>query len=105
MQIFIEEIELGRQLNDLILDIKRSNDFEIQNIFYEIKSYSYITSESLKAFFDRNEVNYNDKFVKNIFNRFNTKEMILKISFDKFNYFFALPYNDKNMISQCSNYP
>ena len=31
-------------------------NFEIQNIFSEIKSYSDVTSDSLKAFFDRNEV-------------------------------------------------
>ena len=102
LQIFIEEIELGRQLNDLILDIKRSNDFEIQNIFYEIKSYSYITSESLKAFFDRNEVSYNDKFIKNIFYRFSNKDINDRISFNKFKFFFDLPYN-KNNINEISN--
>ena len=84
LQIFIEEIEFARQLNDLIMDIKQCNDFVLQDIFYEIKSYSYITSESLKAFFDRNEVSYNDKFIKNIFNRFDNKEINGRISFNKF---------------------
>ena len=93
IQILIEEIELARQLNDLILDIKQNNDFIIQNIFYEIKSYSYITNESLKAFFDRNEVNYNDKFIKNIFSRFDNREINGRISFNKFKNFFDLPYN------------
>ena len=102
LQIFIEEIELGRQLNDLIIDIKRNNDFEIQNIFYEIKSYSYITSESLKAFFDRNEVSYNDKFIKNIFYRFSNKDINDRISFNKFKFFFDLPYNKSN-INENSN--
>ena len=96
LQIFIEEIELGRQLNELILDIKKSNDFEIQNIFYEIKSYSYITSESLKAFFDRNEISYNDKFIKNIFYRFSNKEINDRISFNKLKFFFDLPYSKNN---------
>ena len=93
LQIFIEEIELARQLNDLIIDIKRNNDFVIQNIFYEIKSYSYITNDSLKAFFDRNEVSYNDKFIKNIFIRFINKELNGRISFNKFKNLFELPYN------------
>ena len=93
LQIFIEEIELARQLNDLILDIKSNNDFIIQDIFYEIKSYSYITYDSLKAFFDRNEVSYNDKFIKNIFNRFINKEINGPISFNKFKNLFDLPYN------------
>ena len=103
LQIFIEEIELGRQLNDLILDIKRNKDFEIQNIFYEIKSYSYITTESLKAFFDRNEVSYNDKFIKNIFYRFSNKEINDRISFNKFKFFFDLPYN-KNNFNENNNF-
>ena len=102
LQIFIEEIELGRQLNDLIIDVKRNDDFEIQNIFYEIKSYSYITSESLKAFFDRNEVSYNDKFIKNIFYRFSNKDINDRISFNKFKFFFDLPYNKSN-INENSN--
>ena len=92
LQIFIEEIELARQLNELIIDIKRNNDFVIQDIFYEIKSYSYITNDSMKAFFDRNEVSYNDKFIKNIFNRFDNKEINGRISFNKFKNFFDLPY-------------
>ena len=96
LQIFIEEIELSKQLNDLILDIKQCKDFIIQDIFYEIKSYSYITNESLEAFFDRNEVNYNEKFIKNIFNRFDKKEINGRISFTKFKNFFDLPYT-KNM--------
>lgn len=94
IDIFLEEIDLSRQLNNLILNMKQNNDFSIQDIFYEIKSYSYITSDSLKAFFDRNEVNYNDKFIKNIFNRFDNKEINGKISFNKFKNFFELPYNN-----------
>ena len=93
LQIFIEEIELARQLNDMIIDIKQSNDFSLQDIFYEIKSYSYITNESIKAFFDRYEINYNDKFIKNIFIRFDNKEINGRISFNKFKNFFDLSYN------------
>ena len=42
LQIFIGEIELVRQFNDLIINIKRNSDFVIQNIFYEIKIILYI---------------------------------------------------------------
>ena len=104
LEILIEEMDLARQLDELIISIKQCNDFEIQNIFYEIKSYSYVTSDSLKAFFDRNEVNYNDKFIKNIFTRFNTKDIIGKISFEKFKSFFDLSINN-NMLSQISQFP
>ena len=97
LEIFIEEINLARNLNDLILNIKQYKDFMIQDVFYEIKSYSYITNDSLKAFFDRNEINYNDKFIKNIFTRFDNKEINGKISFNKFKNFFDLPYSNKNI--------
>ena len=103
LEILLEEIELSKQLNDLILNIKQCQDFVIQNVFYEIKSYSYITNDSLKAFFDRNEVDYNDKFVKNIFSRFNNKDTNGKISFNKFKKFFDLPFN-KNSMSQTSKF-
>ena len=93
LKIFQEEINFARNLNDLILNLKKNTDFMIQNAFYEIKSYSYITNDSLKAFFDRNEVTYNDKFIKNIFNRFNTNETSGKISFNKFKIFCDLPFN------------
>ena len=95
MEILIEEINLARKLNNLVIDIKRNNDFVIENLFYELKSYNYITSDSLKAFFDRNELNYDDKFIKNIFNRFNSKNINGKIVFKKFKYFFD--------ISNCMN--
>ena len=98
LEIFLEEIDFSRQLDNLKINIKKNKDFSIQNVFYEIKSYSYITSDSLKAFFDRNEISYNDRFIKNIFNRFDNKEINGKISFNKFKNFFDLPYiKDKNI--------
>ena len=98
LEIFLEEIDFSRQLDNLKINIKKNKDFSIQNVFYEIKSYSYITSDSLTAFFDKNEISYNDRFIKNIFNRFDNKEINGKISFNKFKNFFDLPYNkDKHM--------
>jgi Ca2+-binding EF-hand superfamily protein len=102
IEILLEEIDLARNLNDLIVNIKQRKDFVIQNVFYEIKSYSYITSDSLKAFFDRNEIDYNDKFIKNIFNRLSNKEKNCKISFNKFKSLFDIPFN-KNMMTQMQN--
>ena len=102
LEILLEEIELSRHLSDLILNIKQYNDFNIQKVFYEIKSYSYITSDSLKAFFDRNEVDYNEKFVKNIFSRLSNKDKNCKISFNKFKKLFDLPFN-KNIMTQMPN--
>lgn len=96
LDLLLEEIDLGRQLNELIINIKECNDFTIQDVFYELKSYNYITNDSLKAFFDRNEVNYNDKFIKNIFCRFKNKDINGKIVFKTVKKFFDLPV-DKNI--------
>ena len=104
LEIIMEEMNLARNLNDLIINIKHSKDFVIQDVFYEIKSYSYITSESIKAFFDRNEVNYNDKFIKNIFIRFDNKEINGKISFNKFKNFFDLNDNINKNIKNNNKY-
>ena len=95
----MEEINLARNLNDLILNINRYKDFMIQDVFYEIKIYSYITNDSLKIFFDKNEINYNDKFI-NLFKLFlydliDNNEKNEKITFNKFKDFFDLPYNNK----------
>ena len=97
LKIFQEEIDFARNLNELILNLKKNNDFKIQNAFYEIKSYSYITNDSLKAFFDRNEVTYNDKFIKNIFSRFDSNESSGKISFNKFKIFCDLPFSSNKI--------
>ena len=96
LELMIEEINLARNLNLLIEEIERCSDFSIENIFYEIKSYSYITKDSLKAFLDRNDINYNDKFIKNIFIRFNSKDLNGKIVFNKFKKFFNLSFNINN---------
>ena len=100
LQIFIEEINFARNLSNLIINLRNCPDFDIQEVFYEIKSYSYITTDSIKAFFDRNDVSYNDIFIKNIFNRFDNKEISGKISFNKFKLFFDLPYGSKNKNKQ-----
>ena len=100
LDLLLEEIDLGRQLNELIINIKECNDFTVQDIFYELKSYNYITNDSLKAFFDRNEVNYNDKFIKNIFCRFKNKDINGKIVFKTIKNFFDLPINKNININE-----
>lgn len=91
VQIIIKEIEFGEYLNNIINNIKKySMGFCLQDVFLEIKSYSFITKESLKAFFDRHQVNYNDKCIKNIFARFDSKKINGKICYNKLKTFFEL---------------
>ena len=103
LDILIEEINYYRKINDIIISLKHCNDFSIQDVFYEIKSYSYITNDSIKAFLDRNEFNYDDKFIKNILNRFETKNLKGKIAFNKFKNFFGLSYK-QNMNKFSDNF-
>ena len=105
LELLMEEICLAKYLNALIIDIKKCIDFGVENLFYEIKSYSYITKDSLKAFFDRNEIDYDDKFIKNIFNRFNSKDINGKIVYNKFKKFFDLSNNNYKQIFIDNNTP
>ena len=68
------EVELSRYVLELISDIKQNEDFSLQDMFYIIKSYSFITYESVKAFFDRNGINYTSSDIKSLFNRISSNK-------------------------------
>ena len=95
LQILFKEIDLARYLFELIDNIKISQDFDIEEIFYAIKSYNFITPESIKAFLDRNGVTYNEMDIKCIFKRMKNKEKEDKISFNKLSTLFDLYYQDR----------
>ena len=69
VDLLINEIDFSRYMFELISDVKSNDDFSLQDLFYVIKSYSFITFESIKAFFDRNGINYSPSDIKSIFNR------------------------------------
>ena len=55
-EILENEIDFIKYISELINELKNTNDFSLQNLFYSIKSYSYITEGSIRAFFDKNGI-------------------------------------------------
>ena len=103
IDILMKEFELYNIINDIIIDIKKEKNFTLQDLFFVIKSYSYITLESLSAFFDRNNINYNDDDLKSIFNRIQRgKEN--KICFNKIKNLFEITDYNNNIGFFYNNY-
>ena len=99
-----KEMEFCRYICELINDIKNSNDFNLEDMFFIIKSYSFITSESIRAFFDRNEINYNDNDIKSIITRIDNNQDS-KICFERLKMLFDIPehFNYTNNYNDNSN--
>ena len=100
-----KECEFCRYVYELINDIKNSNDFNFEEMFYVIKSYSYVTNESIKAFFDRNQISYSENDIKSIINRIENNQDS-KICFKRLKMLFDLPDHidlNKNSYSNNSN--
>ena len=93
--ILKHEIDFIKYITTLINNLKNNSDFNLQDIFYSIKSYSYITSESIKAFFDKNKINYSIYDIKSIFNRLDYNKDG-KISFNDLKIFFNLDSYNNN---------
>ena len=79
---------------------KRSRKIKDKEILYDrISAVLTDTNESNKEIAIKTGLHLTT--IKNIFNRFNTKDIIGKISFEKFKSFFNLSSNN-NMMSQIS---
>ena len=98
-----KECEFCRYIYELINDIKNSNDFNFEEMFYVIKSYSYVTNESIKAFFDRNQISYSENDIKSIINRIENNQDS-KICFKRLKMLFDIPdHIDLNQNSYANN--
>ena len=92
VDLLINEIDFSRYMFELISDVKSNDDFSLQDLFYVIKSYSFITFESIKAFFDRNGINYSPSDIKSIFNRIDSNRDG-KICFNELKSLFNISFN------------
>ena len=91
LNILASEIQFAKKINEMIQNIKyNSKNFSLEDIYLAIKGYSFITAESLKAFFDRYKIKYSDKDIVNIFNRFNTINTEGRINYNQLKNFFGL---------------
>ena len=97
LKIIQGELNLARNIDEVIQEIKTDiTNFSLEDIYLEIKGYSFITFESLKAFFDRYKVKYNDKDIKNIFIRFDNKNINAKINYNQLKIFFDITNTGNN---------
>ena len=104
-KILENEIDFVNYISELINELKSLNDFNLQDMFYSIKSYSYITEGSIKAFFDKNGINYTTGDIKSIFNRIDFNKDG-KISFNDLKILFSLNTLDNhnnNLLRNFSN--
>lgn len=88
---FMKELEYNKYIIELLSDIKTQQDFSIQDLYYSMKSYSFITTESIKAFLDRNDVSYSEEDIRLIITRINIKKDG-KICFNEFKGLFDLTF-------------
>lgn len=100
---FWKEIKYNQSIIELIRDIKGQHDFSIQDLYYSLKSYSFITPESIRAFFDRNDVSCNEEDIRLMITRINIKKDG-KICFNEFKGLFDLTFgkNDEEISSYLS---
>lgn len=89
VELLENEIEFAKYICELICEIKESDDFTMQDMFHVLKSYSYVTNESVKAFFDRNGIVYDYTDISAIFNRLDSNKDG-KICFNELKYLFML---------------
>jgi Ca2+-binding EF-hand superfamily protein len=97
IEIIENEMDFIKYISEIINELKTMNDFTLQNLFYSIKSYSYITNESIRAFFDKNGINYTNNDIKCIFNRMDYNKDG-KISFNDLKALFSLNNNNNTII-------
>ena len=64
-----KEIELAKNINYFLNELKTRCDFNIHDIFHLLKSYLYITPESLRSFLQKNSVSFLESDVTNIIKR------------------------------------
>ena len=64
-----KEVELSRKFIYALKDIKCRYDFNIHNLYHKIKYFNSITNESLRVFFQKNEVSFLESDIKLILKR------------------------------------
>ena len=97
MNILKGYLELIEQINEMIIDIRKTNNFTTYEAFMGItKGNKYLDEEFLVHFLEHN---YNSDEVNNLIYLFDTNNDKL-ISYDEFQEFFIplLEYNDNNLI-------
>ena len=64
-----KEVELSRTILYMLKDLKCRYDFNIHDLYHSIKSWSCITSDSIRCFLEKNAISYLDSDIKSIIKR------------------------------------
>ena len=88
--LLINEIELSKKIIGLLDELKKRYDFNIHDLYHVVKSWNYIEENSLRNFFERNQVSYLESDIRKIIKRldFNGDG---KIDFSEFHAFLGFP--------------
>ena len=69
VRVFEKELELIRSIMQLVADVKKRFDFNVDNIFHMVTGCDTITHESVKHFLSKNEVVFTEEDVKAVIKR------------------------------------
>jgi len=64
-----KEVELSRTILYMLKDLKCRYDFNIHDLYHSIKSWSCITSDSIRCFLEKNAISYLESDIKSIIKR------------------------------------
>ena len=87
-QLLNNEVELARELINLLDDIKLRYDFDIHALFQDVKNINYIDNYSLQNFLDKTKVSYSNFDIFNIIKRLDLNRDG-KVDFCEFHFFFG----------------
>ena len=90
VNVFEKELELVRSVMELVVDVKKRFDFNVENVFDMIKGGDNITYESVKGFLKKNEAVFNEDDIRAVIKRLDVnKDKYVDVK--EFKAFFMFP--------------
>ena len=89
-KLLLKELQLSRNILELLKKIQSSQDFNIHSLYHLVKSCNGITAESIKNFLDKNKICYLESDIENILKRIDLNKDG-KIDFCEFHAFLGFP--------------
>ena len=64
-----KEVELARMILYILKDLKTRYDFNIHDLYHSVKSWNFISPDSIRTFLEKNEFSYLESDIKSILKR------------------------------------
>ena len=68
-KVLEKELELSRMILYILKDLKSRYDFNIHDLYHSVKSWNFITSDSIRNFLEKNGFSYLESDIKSIIKR------------------------------------